>query len=122
MSQRKGKSGRPRAEKRERLRELRRATERIDRLSGDLPGGSPARAYTVQSSAVVDVRARAARCLHCDGDLEVRGESVPASGNDNADDIPRAHGPGYLRGVNLACRRCHAPRTIWFRISPSLPS
>jgi len=122
MAQRKGKAPRPRSEKRERLRDLRRATLRIDRLSGDLPGGSPARAYEVTSASVVDVRARAARCLHCDGDLDAHGETVPASGNDNADQAPRPHGPGYLRGVHLVCRQCHAPRTIWFRIAPSLPS
>jgi hypothetical protein len=32
----------------------------------------------------------------------------------------RATARGVLRELQLDCRSCHAPRTLWFRIAPSV--
>jgi hypothetical protein len=105
------KAPRARVERRERKREMIRATERMEKLAEELPGATRERPLTVASASVIDVRARTARCLRCDGELEPRG-----------DDHATAPSGALLRRVDLVCRLCHAPRAIWFQVAPSLPS
>ena len=98
---------RPRRKQREQERELRKQVGRVERLAGKLPGAAPERPIDVASASVVEGKARATPCIQCGGDLELRG--------DRATSTPR----GVLREIALVCRRCHAPRNVWFRISPA---
>jgi len=101
-----GRLTRPRKKQREQERALRKLVRRTEGLAGELPGGSAQRPIDVASASIVEGKARATPCIQCAGDLELRG--------DRATTTPR----GVLRELALACRRCHAPRTLWFRIKP----
>jgi hypothetical protein len=96
---------RERRGRRELERALRKNVRRVQRLAEDLPGGAPERPIDVPSAAVVATKALATLCLQCGGDLELR--------RDGATSTPR----GVLRELELACRRCHAPRRLWFRVA-----
>ena len=98
---------RPRTQRRLDARAQRKLVQDRERLWAMSPGGSAARPITLDSAAVIEVRARALPCPQCDGELVVREH--------------RAEGPG-LRAVDVRCARCHAPRTIWFRLGSSAPS
>ena len=98
---------RPRRKQREQARALRKEVRRTEALAGKLAGGSPDHPIDVPSAAVVDGKARGTPCIQCGGDLEVRGERASATTR------------GVLREIALACRRCHAPRTLWFRVAPA---
>jgi hypothetical protein len=98
---------RPRKARREQERELRKDVARAERATRALPGGAPDHPVDVSSAAVIEPRARAATCVRCGGELELR--------RDRASSTPR----GILREIELACRLCHAPRTLWFRVCPS---
>jgi len=101
---------RERKTRREQERALRKTVQRLERAAAALPGGAPGNPVTVSSAAVVETRARATPCALCRGDLELRG--------DRATSTPR----GVLGELQAVCRRCHAPRTLWFLIAPSLAS
>jgi hypothetical protein len=101
---------RPRRARREQERALRKTVRQVQRLAGELPGGAPERAIEVASASVVELKARATPCLQCGGDLELRHDRASAAAR------------GVLRELELACRRCHAPRTLWFRVAPSGPN
>ncbi|MEJ7597959.1 MAG: hypothetical protein WKG01_08640 [Kofleriaceae bacterium] len=81
---------------------LRVKSER-ERLASLLPGGSPDRALSVTSAAVIEVRTAAIPCLHCRGDYRVEEHTRPRSN---------------IRRIDVTCRQCSAPRTLWFRIVP----
>jgi len=108
------KPPRPRAARRAAAQANRRAVERVEKLGTQLPGGAPEQPLRVTSASVVEVRARAARCLVCDGELELRAHLAEA-------DAP-AGVRRDLRRVELACRACGRPRRLWFRVEPVLPS
>ncbi|HEY5933282.1 MAG TPA: hypothetical protein VIU61_01530 [Kofleriaceae bacterium] len=74
-----------------------------ERLATLLPGGSPDRAITVSSASVIEARCAALPCPHCSGHYRVLEHTRPWSG---------------IRRVDVACRHCSAPRTLWFRIEP----
>jgi len=101
---------RERKARREHERELRKTVRRLEREAATLPGGAPDNPVNVASAAVVETRARATPCALCGGDLELRG--------DRATSTPR----GVLRELQAVCRRCHAPRALWFLIAPTLAS
>ena len=98
---------RPRRAARERDRALRKEVRRAEQLAGELPGGSPDHPLEVASASVVDTKARATPCIQCGGELEPRGDRASSTAR------------GVLRAITLACRRCQAPRTLWFRIAPT---
>jgi len=98
---------RPRRKQREQERALRKEVRRTERLAGEMPGGSPEQPIDVAAASVVEGKARATPCIQCGGDLELRGDRATSTAR------------GVLREVGLACRRCHAPRTLWFRIVPA---
>jgi hypothetical protein len=102
------KPPRPRAERREHERALRKGVRKTEVMARALPGGSPGAPIDVATSSLVEPQARATRCPQCDGDLDVRA--------DRAESTPR----GVLRQLDLVCRLCHAPRTLWFRVAPQL--
>jgi hypothetical protein len=101
---------RARKQRREQERELRKAVRSTERLALQLPGATPENAVEIASPAVAEIKARATPCPQCGGALEVRGE--------RADSTPR----GVLRELRVACRVCHAPRSLWFRVTPSAAS
>jgi hypothetical protein len=95
-----------RSKKRELERELRKQVRLTEEVAGELPGGSAERPIDVGSASVVEGKARATPCIQCGGDLEMRGDRATTTAR------------GVLREIALACRRCHAPRTLWFRVAP----
>lgn len=102
------KPPRPRAARRAAAQASRRAVDRVERLGTQLPGGAPEHPLSVSSASVVEVRARAHRCLVCDGELELRAHVAEP-------DWLEAH-----RRVDLSCRACGRERQLWFRIEPPL--
>jgi hypothetical protein len=68
------------------------------------PGGSPERPLDVPTAAVIEPRARSARCPSCDEPFEVAAHEAHTDEH------------GRLREVALACRFCGERRSIWFRI------
>jgi len=101
---------RPRTARRAQARTLGKATEKLSRLAAELPGARPETALSVTSAAVVEPRARAHRCVFCDGELELTEHRVAA------------HAGELLREVELRCRLCHTPRRLFFRVAPPLPA
>ena len=101
---------RPRRQQREQERALRKQLRRTEQLAARLPGASAAYPIEVGSAAVVEEKARATPCVQCGGALELRGDRATSTGR------------GVLREIALGCRRCHAPRTLWFRIAPLSPN
>jgi hypothetical protein len=101
---------RPRRQRREQERAARKAVRTVERLAQKLPGGAPDQPIDVDAPGVAEIRARATPCPQCGGELELRG--------DRADSTPR----GVVRELELVCRLCHAPRTLWFRVRPASPS
>ena len=101
-----GRLTRPRKKQREQERALRKLVRRTEGLAGELPGGSAQRPIDVASASIVEGKARATPCIQCAGDLELRGDRATSTAR------------GVLRELALVCRRCHAPRTLWFRIVP----
>jgi hypothetical protein len=101
---------RPRRARREQDRVLRKDVQRREQLAGALPGGAPEHPIDVAAASVIEVKARATRCPQCGGELQLRG--------DRAQPTPR----GLLREIAVACRLCHAPRSLWFRVAPTGPN
>jgi hypothetical protein len=97
---------RPRRQRREQERALRKEVRAVERLAEQLPGATPESPIEVEAPSVADIKARATPCPQCAGELELRA--------DRAESTPR----GILRALALVCRRCHAPRTLWFRVRP----
>jgi hypothetical protein len=95
---------RPRRARREHARALREQVRRTEELATKLPGAAPEHPIDVTSAAVVESAARATPCIQCGGDLEPRGDRATSTAR------------GVLRELGLVCRRCHARRTLWFRI------
>jgi hypothetical protein len=97
---------RPRRKRREQERALRKQVRQTEALAGELAGGAPDRPIDVGSASVVEGKARATPCIQCGGELDLRADRATSTAR------------GVLRELALACRRCHAPRTLWFRIAP----
>jgi len=70
-------------------------------------GGSHHRPIAVASASVVEVRARALHCPHCDGEYRIEEHISVASG---------------LRRVDVTCRHCSRPRSLWFRLTSFEPN
>jgi hypothetical protein len=101
---------RRRRQRREQERALRKGVRNTERLARQLPGATPESPIEIDAPAVAEIRARATPCPQCGGELEVRG--------DRADSTAR----GIIRELGLVCRRCHAPRRLWFRVRPPSPN
>jgi hypothetical protein len=65
------------------------------------PGGSRERPIRVTSAAVVEVRTSALACPLCGGEYRLEEHIRPEPG---------------LRRVDVHCRHCSTPRSLWFRI------
>jgi hypothetical protein len=101
---------RARRARREQDRALRKEVKRVEELAARLPGGTPELPIDVGAASVIEVKARATPCPQCGGELQIKG--------DRAEPTAR----GLLREIALACRVCHAPRTIWYRIATGGPN
>jgi hypothetical protein len=97
---------RPRRQQREQQRALRKTVRQLERLAAELPGGSAERPIDVASASIVETKARAIACVQCDAiEMELRGDKATSTAR------------GVLREVAMVCRQCHAPRTVWFRLT-----
>jgi hypothetical protein len=103
---RKPKRGRTkrREQRRAQVKEI-RAREKLVRAA---PGGTPGRAIEVSTPSVIEPMVRSERCHQCGGELEA------------ADVDARSTDAGLRRVAVTRCKRCHAPREIWFAIGPTV--
>lgn len=81
------------------------AKEKLSRLE---PGGSAERPIRVESASVIELRAESMRCPRCDGEPKIVEHTAHV-----------VNGLA-LRRVDTACKRCGAPRPIWFVIANDL--
>jgi hypothetical protein len=95
------KNKRPRSERRQVERALRKDVGARQRLIAAGPGGARDRPLAVTSASVIEGQARSVPCIQCGGQLDL---------------LHHAAEGGALRVLKLICRLCHAPREIWFRI------
>jgi hypothetical protein len=86
---------------------LARSRERLARLE---EGGSAERPIDVESASQIEPHAMSLACLRCDGPNRLAEHAAATVGGNR------------LRVVALACARCGAKRTVWFRIAATLPS
>ena len=99
----------PRRQQREQQRALRKTVRQLERLAAGLPGGSPEQPIDVAAASVVETRARAIACVQCEAvEMEFRGDQATSTAR------------GVLRELVMVCRRCHAPRSVWFRVAPGV--
>ena len=88
-------------------RDARRLVRTREKLAHLVAGGSEDHPITVSTAAVIEGRARAMPCPQCEGELEVKDH--------------RSSGDG-MRPVDVKCRQCGTPRTLWFRIVSDEPN
>ena len=75
-----------------------------DRFASLLPGSSRDRPIRVSSASVVEVRTAALTCPRCGiGTYRIAEHVAPAPG---------------VRRVDVTCRQCSTPRSLWFRLVP----
>ena len=87
------------------MRDLSATLERLARLSA---GGSREHPIRVTSASVVEVRTAALHCPICAiGDYRIDEHVAPARG---------------LRRVDVHCRHCATPRSLWFRLIDREPN
>lgn len=101
------KKERPRTDRRRRERDARALIHDREKLAALSAGGSAERPIAVDSPSVIEPRVRSLPCPQCEGELVVREQ--------------RSGGPG-LRAVDVTCRQCHVPRTLWFRLGAPGPN
>jgi hypothetical protein len=100
----------PRNERRAAARDADRLARDREKLARLEEGGASEHPVEVESASQIEPHALAMRCLRCDGTnrlVEHAAETVDGA---------------RLRAARMACSRCGAARTIWFRIAVSLPS
>jgi hypothetical protein len=102
--------GPTRKHRRQQERELKKEIRERQRLALSGPGGAPDRPLTVASAAVIEGRARSTPCIQCAGELDLREHAAELVDGRS------------LRRVDLRCRRCDAPRQLWFCIVTPLLS
>ena len=102
------KTKRVRTKRRELQRAATKEVRAREKLNLAALGGNQGRAIEVSTPAVISSKVRSMRCHQCAGELE------------HAEQSARSTDAGLRRVVETRCRRCHAPRTIWFAIGPTL--
>ncbi|HVK89097.1 MAG TPA: hypothetical protein VM513_33480 [Kofleriaceae bacterium] len=98
---------RPRTARRIEERAARKLVRDREKLAALLPGGARERPIEVPSSSVIEVRVESMPCPQCEGRYRLREHEAPAPG---------------LRRVDVTCRNCGAPRSLWFRIVTDEPN
>ena len=76
-------------------------------LAALVRGGSRQWPIVVRSAAVIEPKVQRMACPHCGGEYRLHEHEMAAPG---------------LRRVDVGCRQCSAPRSIWFRLVPSEPN
>jgi len=82
-------------------RALRREHDRELRWLESARGSSASRPIEVTSAAVIEPRTAALSCPRCGGEYRIHEHTRPVPG---------------LRKVDVACRHCSTPRSLWFRL------
>ena len=103
-------AGRKRPERTARRAEERAARKLVrdrEKLAALSLGGAKEHPIEVASAAVIEGRTESLPCPQCEGQYRIRDH--------------RSAGPG-LRCVDVTCRQCGAPRTLWFRIAIDEPN
>jgi hypothetical protein len=85
----------------------RRLVRDRERLAAMSRGGAREHPIEVASAAVVEVRTAAMACPQCGGEYRIAEH--------------RSAGDG-LRCVDVVCRQCGVPRTLWFRLVSAEPN
>jgi hypothetical protein len=98
---------RPRTARRVAERDAKKLVRDRERLAALVPGGSRERPIEVTSTAVIEIRALAMPCPQCEGQFRIRAHEAPESG---------------IRRVDVTCRQCAAPRSLWFRLVSDEPN
>ena len=98
---------RERTERREREREATKLVRAKEKLAKLERGGTPEHPSEVASSAVIEVRIHGMQCPQCAGRYQIIDH--------------RSAGQG-IRPVDVKCKICGAPRTLWFRIVSDEPN
>ncbi len=98
---------RPRTARREAERAMKKLVQDREKLALLSAGGSRERPIEITSSAVIEVRVENLPCPQCGGQYRVREHEAPAPA---------------LRRVDVTCRQCGTPRSLWFRIVPDDPN
>ena len=96
-----------RTARRARERAARQLVRDREKLASLVAGGSADRPIDVGSAAVIEGRVRAMPCVQCEGEYQILEHRYAAAG---------------LRAVDVRCRRCSTPRTLWFRIVSDEPN
>jgi len=102
------KKKRARTEQRVRQRDAQKLVRDRERAAELDVGGSPDRPIVVESSSVIEVRARSLRCPQCDAECQILEHT--------AERIAEV----LLRAVKVRCLRCAIERTRWFKIEAPL--
>lgn len=98
---------RPRTQRRVDERNAKKLVRDRERLFALTTGGSRERPIEVDSTSVIEVRVESLPCPQCEGQYRIREHVAPASG---------------IRRVDVTCRQCSAPRSLWFRLVSSEPN
>jgi predicted Zn finger-like uncharacterized protein len=98
---------RERTERREREREATKLVRAKEKLAKLERGGTQEHPIEVASSAVIEVRIHGMQCPQCAGAYQIIDH--------------RSAGQG-IRPVDVKCKICGAPRTLWFRIVEDQPN
>jgi hypothetical protein len=88
-------------------RDARQLVRDREKLAALVAGGSAERPIDVTSTAVIEGRIRSLPCAQCEGEYAIEDH--------------RAVGAG-MRALDVRCRRCGVPRTLWFRIVVDEPN
>jgi hypothetical protein len=80
---------------------------RRELLASLMPGGSRERPIKVGSASVVEVRTAALACPLCGGSFRLEDHVSHASG---------------VRRVDVTCRHCSTPRSLWFALVSNEPN
>ncbi len=99
------KKQRARTDKRIRERAAKKLVHAREELASLEPGGSDERPIVVETSSVIEVKARAMRCPQCDGETKIVEHRAP-----------RDEGGRAMRAVDVECLLCGTKRTRWFEI------
>ena len=98
---------RPRTERRVLERAARKLVREREQLAALSLGGSREHPIEVSSTAVIELRAEALPCVQCQGHYRIREHVAPESG---------------IRRVDVTCRQCGVPRSLWFRLVSNEPN
>jgi predicted Zn finger-like uncharacterized protein len=90
-----------RTERRARERDARQLVRDREKLAKLVAGGAREHPLEVTSAAVIEGRATALGCAQCEGEYQI---------------VEHRSGGAGVRAVDVRCRRCGVPRTLWFRI------